>query len=401
MVIGSPSNAASSGSPGAIGELVISALPDAMVVLSSELNILRSNDQFRVLFGLPIYSAHPGASILDVADQIDFNVSGLDDAQPRFPLRARWERIFTEADPMDHVEMLGDGRSFSVRCRPLIGTGTLVLFADMSAAARRDADFSALARRNDELSAELSEVTLGLTRALDSPLRKISDCAEKLGDKHSTSLNEGGRIYIDRVVETSARMRGVLRDFMSYVRLTKASELNENVSMEDIVRRVLEAMRAEISKAGANVEYSALPAIPGDPDLLFQVFRHLIDNALKYRRTDVQPLVKISCETQFGKAGQPEAKFLIADNGSGFDPRHADAVFGMFLSVGGDMDAPRNGFGLAACRNIARQHRGSISAETEIGKGTTISLVLPAKHQKLGSSEAQDDEALLGIADAR
>lgn len=379
-----------------IGDKVLGALPDALLLLGDDLAIVHSNDQFRTLFGLPIYAARPGALLLDVADQIDFDAAVALNATARHPLRARWQRMFADAESMDHVEILSDGRSVLMRYRPLAEGGALVLFSDITDGARREADQSALVREHHQVLTELSEVTLGLTRALDSPLRAITDCIGWLDTKHATSLADGARVYLDRMAKASDLMRSVLRDFRGYADLASGEGAREEVDLEEVVREVLAIMQRQITDTAAHVEYDSLPSVPGDRALLTLLFEHVIDNALKFRRPDAEPSIKIAYKSQAGVAGQREAVITVADNGLGFDPAHAEAVFGIFRSIGPEDDGPRNGFGLAACHKIARLHGGAISAETERDVGTTIKLVLPAEKTGARRNEAGDDAALLG-----
>ncbi|MEO1491776.1 MAG: ATP-binding protein [Pseudomonadota bacterium] len=396
MATGSLSEVASCDMAGSIGDDVLAVLPDALLVVAPNMTIVKSNNQFRELFDLPIYAAHPGASVLDVADQIEFATKVLDIGPARHPLRARWARTFSDAEPMDHIETLSDGRSISIRIRPLANGRVLVLFSDQSGEARRDADFSAVARRFEQVSCELSEVSLGLSRALDNPLRKMADCAERLEAKHREALTEGGKVYVDRIIAAEAYMRAVLRDFGVYTRLTPSSPEVKDVSLEDLVRTVLDRVRDKIKAVDANVDYGSLPVVPGHPELLGQLIQHVIENALLYRRPDVRPYISVTYDRQLGSAGRPEIAFSISDNGMGFDPQHAEAVFRIFQSVGPDMDGMHTGFGLAACRKIANQHGGSISATSVQDEGTTVTVILPAERSGLVRDEAQDDEALLG-----
>lgn len=373
-------------------DTIVAALPDALALLGADLSIVFSNDRFRDLFNLPIYAARPGASILQIADEIEHTAAmgkGL-----RHPMRARWERMFTESEAMDHVDTVADGRSISIRHRPLSDGGTLVLFSDISDEEQRMADQSAAIRRQEFVSGELKSLTRGLTRALTDSLRRVVDSADRLDRKHGDTLSDGGRAYVDRISAAADQMTAVLHDVAEYSRLEFDTSRPDTVDLESVVQTALERLKEETCASSAVFEYNALPAIPGDAELLVQLFVHIFENALRYRRPSARPFIKLSHTSRTGTRGRPEIELTVADNGIGFDQEHTEAAFSIFQSLGDDIEEQRTGYGLAACRRIVDLHDGEICAMSKRGEGTSIIIALPTRG-RTKSQDEHDDDALL------
>jgi signal transduction histidine kinase len=103
---------------------------------------------------------------------------------------------------------------------------------------------------------------------------------------------------------------------------------------------------------------------------------NLMDNAMKYRRSDV-PLSLEICTKNVGD------KFVLSikDNGIGISKDNLKRIFDKFYRVhtGNVHDVKGFGLGLAYVKQMVKAHRGSIRAESEMGVGTTFIIVLPLK----------------------
>ncbi|NJO13662.1 MAG: hybrid sensor histidine kinase/response regulator, partial [Gammaproteobacteria bacterium] len=108
-------------------------------------------------------------------------------------------------------------------------------------------------------------------------------------------------------------------------------------------------------------------------ELLRQVLVNLLSNALKFTR-DVSPaLIQIA-----GERAGAQCQYQIADNGAGFDMRHAHKLFGMFERLHASNQFEGIGIGLSIVQRIVERHGGRISATGEVGKGACFTFTLPA-----------------------
>jgi len=137
------------------------------------------------------------------------------------------------------------------------------------------------------------------------------------------------------------------------------------------VRFALANLDRKIRETGAIITVADLPEISGDRDRLAELFEHLIDNSLKFRRPD-PPVIEISATSV------PEGwLFSVKDNGTGIPPKYQDRLFIPFRRLQG-ADMPGAGLGLAISRKIVEAHGGRIWIEARDGPGVSFFFVLPA-----------------------
>jgi signal transduction histidine kinase len=120
------------------------------------------------------------------------------------------------------------------------------------------------------------------------------------------------------------------------------------------------------------VERSPLPAVVGHPALLSQLLQNLVTNAVKFRRRDVEPVVRIS-----GGRDDGGVTIVVADNGIGVPPERRTDVFGVFTRLNHDEASPGSGIGLATCAKVVHHHGGRISVEDGIDGGAAVHVWLP------------------------
>jgi light-regulated signal transduction histidine kinase (bacteriophytochrome) len=102
------------------------------------------------------------------------------------------------------------------------------------------------------------------------------------------------------------------------------------------------------------------------------VFASLLDNALKFTRPRECAEIEIGARKE-----RDEHIFFVRDNGVGFDPRHADKLFGVFQRLHTGAEFEGTGIGLASVRRIIQRHNGRSWAESVSGKGTVVYVSLP------------------------
>jgi chemotaxis family two-component system sensor kinase Cph1 len=137
------------------------------------------------------------------------------------------------------------------------------------------------------------------------------------------------------------------------------------------VRLALTSLEREVRETGAVITYDRLPRVVGDRDRLTSLFRHLIDNALKYRGAEA-PQIEIQAQQDQGNW-----LFSIRDNGIGIDPKYWAGIFAPFRRLHGS-EISGVGLGLAICTKILDAHRGTIRIESTVGRGTTFFFTIPA-----------------------
>jgi signal transduction histidine kinase len=133
-----------------------------------------------------------------------------------------------------------------------------------------------------------------------------------------------------------------------------------------------------------------------------QLIQNLVGNALKFRREDEPPVVKILGrilpeKSQLGR-GRPkprQCRIIVEDNGIGFEQRYADRIFNVFQRLHTRDQYPGTGVGLAICKRIAERHGGTIAATSTPGKGTKFTLIIAAEQGEQPATDASQEESIL------
>jgi signal transduction histidine kinase len=236
---------------------------------------------------------------------------------------------------------------------------------------------AALGRANSSLETanrELESFSYSVSHDLRSPLRAIDGYSLMLQEDYSGQLDETGRRYIQTIRNGSQRMGALIDDLLTFSRLSRQSLNRQTVDMTTLARRAA----AEVLESQPNpkpaVNIPELPAVPGDPALLRQVWTNLISNAVKYSSKSASPEVHVRAAAE-GRL----VRFEVQDNGVGFDMRYADKLFGVFQRLHSFDEYPGTGVGLAIVQRIIARHEGAVTAQGERGKGATFGFTLPAQ----------------------
>ena len=225
-------------------------------------------------------------------------------------------------------------------------------------------------RRSNE---DLSNFAYAASHDLKEPLRTVANYTELLRRRYQGKLDAEADLFIGFSVEAVRRMDRLIQDLLDYAQIS--NEANSQPVIADSAIALREAqtnLRLLIEETAAVITAGNLPEVAADPGQLTQIFQNLLSNALKYRKPDEPPRVEVSASRNAGGW-----TFAVADNGIGFDQKHADLVFGIFKRLHGK-DVPGTGIGLAMCKRIVEQCGGQITATSQPGKGATFCFTLPA-----------------------
>ena len=265
--------------------------------------------------------------------------------------------------------------------------GAVGVFIDITE--RRQAE-TALRKAHDELemrvkerteelektNSELHDFTFIISHDLQEPLRKIQVFGSLLRSVFGKALDEVGRGYLSRMESSAARMQNLILDLLRYNRITDKEKTFTKIELKEIVGQTIVDLSSLAELVGGTIEIGDLPAIEANPILIGQLFQNLIANALKYHGEE-PPLVRIYCTNAFRET----CEIVVADNGIGFEPAHADIIFKPFKRLHGREAYEGTGMGLAICRKIAERHGGNITTESALGKGSTFVIRLPVKQK--------------------
>lgn len=233
---------------------------------------------------------------------------------------------------------------------------------------------------------ELQDFAYVASHDLQEPLRKVQAFADRLGSKYADALTGSGLDYLERMRSAANRMQTLIQDLLTFSRVTTKAQPFLPVNLETVTQEVLSDLEISIEQAGAKIEINNLPEVDADPTQMRQLMQNLVSNALKFRRKDVAPIIKISAQSvksrSNGNGNGSNGKLcqlMVEDNGIGFDEKYLDRIFTVFQRLHGRTQYEGSGVGLAVCRKIAERHHGSITAKSSPDKGTTFIVTLPFK----------------------
>ncbi|MFA6317212.1 MAG: PocR ligand-binding domain-containing protein [Elusimicrobiota bacterium] len=223
-------------------------------------------------------------------------------------------------------------------------------------------------------NAELEQFAYVASHDLQEPLRMVGSFTQLLARRYKGKLDQQADEFISFAVDGAVRMRSLIDDLLEYSRVGRLVPTHEDVDCNAALAATLSHLRLALDEAGAKVDSGPLPTLVTDRTQLERVFQNLIVNAVKFRKFDVPPRIRVEAREI------PEGwRFSVSDNGVGIEPGQLERVFRIFQRARRP-DAPAGtGLGLAICRRIIERAGGRIWAQSAPGKGSTFHFTLPLR----------------------
>jgi signal transduction histidine kinase len=220
-------------------------------------------------------------------------------------------------------------------------------------------------RRAERLSL-MGELSAVLAHEIRNPLGSIRGTAEILKD----DFTPGDRKYefVEILVKETERLNRVVEDFLRQARPQPG--VRERFDLSEELRMVATLVAAEAKRRGIALEFGIAPAeLMGDREQLRQVVLNLLLNAL--HATPSGGTVTIAVSTSGSVI-----ELRVSDTGAGIPAADLQRIFEPFFTTkeGG------TGLGLAVTKRIIAAHGGTIAFQSEEGRGTVVTLRLPAGH---------------------
>lgn len=232
---------------------------------------------------------------------------------------------------------------------------------------------------------ELEEFAYVASHDLQEPLRKISTFGERLRSRCGDQLSEEGTVYLTRMLASAENMRVLIDNLLDFSRVTRMQHPFVRTDLRALIQQVIEELDLSIEDSHAFIDLQPMPDMEVNPVQMKQLFRNLLSNALKFQRPGVPLQISINSnklsreeKEQFKlRSARNYYKFVVSDNGIGFEEIYSERIFQLFQRLHGKAEYPGSGIGLAICRRIADNHAGMIAATSQPGKGATFTIILP------------------------
>jgi PAS domain S-box-containing protein len=237
---------------------------------------------------------------------------------------------------------------------------------------------------------ELADFAYVASHDLQEPLRKITVFGERLKEQNANLAPESADC-LNRMQNAAGRMQVLINDLLAFSRVTTKAQPFTSVNLMETASGVLEDLEGRIEMVNGRVEMGALPVVDAEPLQMRQLLQNLIGNALKFRRPDLPPVVKVEAQI-IPDPDSPEKKLCrltVSDNGIGFDEKYVDRIFNAFQRLHTRNEYEGTGMGLAIVRKIALYHGGDVTAKSKPGEGSTFILTIPAVHPRKATQETK------------
>jgi PAS domain S-box-containing protein len=227
-----------------------------------------------------------------------------------------------------------------------------------------------LALRNEALEQFGSIVS----HDLKAPLRQIRVFSEMIKEDCAAGKTGNLASYSAHVVDRARATERMISSLFSYSQLAYRSVAWSRFTLRDAISEAWKNLAMPVEEAKAEISGEVDLTVSADFNLMIQLLQNLFANAIKYRRTDETPQIRVSAEPR-----NAEVEIAVTDNGIGIDPEHAEVVFDVFERLHTDENRYDGaGIGLALCRRIAQSHGGSIAIDTSFRSGARFVIRLPA-----------------------
>ncbi len=207
---------------------------------------------------------------------------------------------------------------------------------------------------------------------LKEPVRKVGTFISLLQQELDGQLPPRATQYAKKIENAALRMSAMIDGVLSYSSLGASKQKVESVDLNEVIAHIKSDLELVITQKSATIQNERLSIVEGMPVLIQQLFYNLLYNALKFSREGVAPVINITSK----KEGE-RVQITVKDNGIGFGPTDAEAIFKPFSRLHGQQQYEGTGLGLALCKKIVERHHGTIVAEGEEGTGATFIITLP------------------------
>jgi two-component system phosphate regulon sensor histidine kinase PhoR len=338
-------------------QTILSAMPDGLAVIDDRRTVRLMNREFRGMFGLGDKVA--GGTLLELVHNAAVDRLASDAIREQQPRRESVELKRGGAEPREvEVSAVPLGENSAEM------KGAVILFRDIS-------HFRKVEKMRRDFVANVSH-------ELRTPLSIFRGYLETLLDDPHQPPGELLRI-LEIMERHSDRLNALVEDVLSLARLESPgielnlSEIDLPEFLHGIMRDWEKRLAAKQLKSHLNFP-GTLPHLQADETRLQELIYNLLDNAVKYSKPGGTVFLRAESEGD-------SVTISVADQGAGISAEDLPRIFERFYRADKSRSSEQSGtgLGLSIVKHIAQLHGGTVEADSEVGKGTTINLLLPAK----------------------
>jgi signal transduction histidine kinase len=229
----------------------------------------------------------------------------------------------------------------------------------------------------EEANAAKSQFLAFMSHELRTPLNAIAGYVDLILAGVHGPVSKPQRDSLDRVNRSQRVLLGLINNVLNFVKVDAGRvELNvADTPAVDIMKDVEPLVAPQLEAKGLRYDFSCENGaiVHADPEKTQQILLNLLSNAIKFTKAGGSIAVECAQNTDM-------VSFAVRDTGCGIAPDKLGAIFEPFVQLDRTLNSPQEGtgLGLAISRELALQMNGSLTVESEFGKGCTFFLSLPA-----------------------
>lgn len=231
-----------------------------------------------------------------------------------------------------------------------------------------------IAEKTEELNKSkksLDKFAYVASHDLKEPLRMITSYLQLLEERTSKKLSAEDKEFLFYALDGAKRMNLLLEGVLAFSRVRSRPGPLTLVDLNQVISQVLDKLKDLISQKQPLIEIAQLPTIVCDEQQMYQLWEHLLSNALKFNNRE-RPEIHISLREEAN-----EWQFSVQDNGIGIEGKNHELIFDMFSRLHSRKHYPGQGVGLAVIKQIIERHEGKIWLSSQLDEGTTFFFTIP------------------------
>jgi two-component system phosphate regulon sensor histidine kinase PhoR len=233
--------------------------------------------------------------------------------------------------------------------------------------------------KEKKISEHTAEFLNNMTHEFKTPLTNIALAGKMMTREANIQQEDKIKHYSGIILEENEKLRLQVEQVLSMTALERGEiPLHKtNIPFHELIEQAVYSMHLQLENKQGKIQLELNAASTntlGDYNHLTNVLTNLIDNSIKY--TQDAPIITIKTENK-----QDQLVITLSDNGIGIDKEFHKSVFDKFYRVPtGDVHNVKGfGLGLAYSKTMVEMHGGTLTMQSEIGKGTTFTLILPCE----------------------
>lgn len=227
------------------------------------------------------------------------------------------------------------------------------------------------------------EFVANVSHELKTPLTALLGFIETLRGPAKDDENARDR-FLGIMAAEASRMNRLVGDLLSLSRVEEDARMrpSETLDVGEILSTVVRNLE-DVAKTQGHAlmleKSSSRLTVPADRDQLMQVFTNLVENGIKYGGQNGRVDIKVQDVERDPTLRKPAVRISVTDTGPGIDPVHIPRLTERFYRIDShrSREMGGTGLGLAIVKHIVARHRGRMKIESELGKGSVFTVILP------------------------